>query len=350
MKKTLLFFFLATTLFSQTGLNFKITEFGVLNYSDSKSTASDIVLKEKPKMDKIPEVALLKQFIPVEQKFTLEVNKKNTITGLSGVRLEIPEKAFSEQEDPSVQVFLTEFIDELDFISSGYGQIFYDKYGGEKLMISGGMFKIRFQQKEKDVQLEKGKFIEVQFPDYFPKESFGLYFLEKEGIWSLKSSLSKSDKSTINPTGQEGKQVIGVRLANIDKAGLWNFASTELTHTCIKSSVETYSTTQTAIIIPKHFRGYIIKEIKDKDFFMNAYKNTIITLVLLDGKNKIGFIPNIETSDKVGSEKSDSKNSFRQEVGKIEFKNITEEQILDRIKFKTLIGLPTFTPYISYKK
>ncbi len=350
MKIILFFFLLASGVFSQTGLNFKITEFGVLNYSDSKSTASDIVLKEKPKMDKVPEVALLKQFIPIEQKFTLEVNKKNTITGLSGVRLEIPENAFSEKEDSLVQVFLTEFIDELDFVSSGIGQIFYDKYGGEKLMISGGMFRIRFQQKEKDVQLEKGKFMEVQFPDYFPKESFGLYYLETEGIWSLKSSLSKSDKSSINPSGQEGKQVIGVRLANIDKAGLWNFASTELTHTYIKSSVETYSTTQTAIIIPKHFRGYIMKEIKDKDFFMNAYKNTIITLVLLDGKNKIGFISNIQTSDKVASEKSDSKNSFKQEVGKIEFKNITEEQILDRIKFKILIGLQTFTPYISYKK
>lgn len=38
---------------SQTGRNFKVTEYGILNYADSKNIVTEDVLKDKDRMDKI---------------------------------------------------------------------------------------------------------------------------------------------------------------------------------------------------------------------------------------------------------------------------------------------------------
>lgn len=347
MKKVFLFLFISiSNLFSQTGFNFKVTEFGVLNYAaDSKSQASEIVLKEKPKMDQIPEISILKKFTPFEQKFSIDPVKKNSITGASGVRLEFPENSF--KEETNIDLFLTEYIDEIDFITSGIGQIFYNKYGQEQLIISGGMFKIRFMKDGKEIEPEKGKYIEVQFPDYFPKENFGLFYFES-GVWNLKSSLSKSEKSQISESASfEKKQIIGVRLAKVDKSGLWSFSSSEVGSASIKTKKD--SPKFFAILIPRNQRGFVIKEIFETNFIMPAYKNSIIDILLIKEDNYI--IHSFQSSENSFNEKlPEDKKNQRQEISLGDWKKFSETDLKDKQLLRQKLGFPNYSSYITYKK
>ncbi len=343
----LIFLLISTSIYSQTGLNFKITEYGVLNYAaDSKSQASEIVLKDKPKMDKISEVLIFKNFIPFEQKFSIDPLKKNTVTGLAGVRIEFPENSFNSETN--IELLLTEYIDEIDFISSGHGQIFYNKYGSEQLMLSGGMFKIKFQKDGKEISLEKGKYIEIQFPDYFPKENFGLFYFE-DGVWNLKSSLSKSEKSLISESASfEKKSIIGVRLAKVDKSGLWNFASTEVTNNSI--SVKKDSPNFIAILIPRNGRGFVLKEIKEISFSLPAYKNSSLDLLLV--KDDSYVVQTFQSADKTFNDKNpEGNNNTRQEIiinG--DWKKLSNTDLKDKQLLRQKLGFPVYSAYISYKK
>jgi hypothetical protein len=230
---------------AQVGRNFKVTEFGILNYADSKNVVTESVLKDKVRMDKTESSPQIKNFAPKEQKFDIDPIKKADLLGNRGTRFAIPENAFVDNTgkpvEGSVTVTVTEVIDELDFLTSGIGLVYYSKYGKELYLISGGMFKIEYKQGENKVQLAPGKSIEVQFPDVSPKESFSLYHMDETGIWNLKSSLSNNDRieaGTIDKNNLEGRKIVGVRIAIIDKPGYWNFAFPELQHTCLKGTID----------------------------------------------------------------------------------------------------------------
>jgi len=258
----------------------------------------------------------------------------------------------------NVNIFVTEVIDELDFLTAGIGLVYYNKYGKEIFLVSGGMFRIEFKQGENKVLLAPDKTIEVQFPDLAPKENFSLYHMDETGIWNLRSSLSNNDKieaGTIEKNNLEGRKIVGVRIAIIDKAGYWNFAYPELQHTCLKGTVDdsknpAVGNMQISLIV-LDVRAFFSKTIKEKEFSINAYKKRAVKILLTDEKGSIGISNQISTSDKTGTDKApEGNNNFRQAIGNIELKKFPEETWKDEKQIRQILGFPQERYYVKYRK
>ena len=58
---------LSCEIFPQVGRNFKVTEYGILNYADSKNVVTESVLKIKLEWIKLSHHLRLKIFAPKEQ-------------------------------------------------------------------------------------------------------------------------------------------------------------------------------------------------------------------------------------------------------------------------------------------
>jgi len=365
MKRKILWLILSILSFeviAQVGRNFKVTEYGILNYADSKNVVTESVLKDKVRMDKTESAPQLKTFAPKEQKLEADTTKKSELIGNRGTRFSIPENAFVDMTgkpvEGTVSVTITEIIDELDFLTSGIGLVYYSKYGKELYLISGGMFKIEFKQGEAKVQLAPGKTIEVQFPDVSPKESFSLYHMDETGIWNLKSSLSNNDRidaGTIDKNNLEGRKIVGVRIAIIDKAGYWNFAYPELQHTCLKGTIDDSKAPMgqnlqlTVIVLDA--RGFFSRTSKEKDFSINSYKKRDVRILVIDEKGNLGLSGQIHASDKTGNDKNpEGPENFKQPVGSIELKKIPDDIWKDEKLFRQLLSFPQEKYYVKYRK
>lgn len=349
-------------LFAQSGRNFKVTEFGILNYADSKNVVTESVIKDKVKMDKIDIPNQLKTFTPKLQKFDVDNSKKNEIVGTRGTRFAIPENAFVDNAgkpiEGNITLYVTEVIDELDFLTSGIGLIYYNKYGKEIYLVSGGMFKIEFKQGDKKIQLAGDKTIEVQFPDLSPKENFSLYHMDEAGIWNLRSSLSNNDKieaGTVEKNNLEGRKIVGVRIAIIDKPGFWNFAYPELQLTCLKGTVDDSkssmgSDAQISVAI-LDVRAFFTKPIKEKEFSINAYKKRPVRILVVDEKGNLGLSNQINTSDKTGNEKNpEGPSNFKQAIGNIELKKLSDDVWKDETLLRQILGFTQERYYVKYRK
>jgi hypothetical protein len=348
-----IFFLLNTSLlFAQSGFNFKITEFGILNYADSKSSASEVILKDKPKMDKSPEILILKKFSPVEQEFEIEVDRKRSITGQGGIRLDIPESIFETKSGQpvkgAVKIYLTEYVDPIDFLSSGYGQVFYNKYGEEQLLYSGGMFKVRFVQNNEDLLLVNSKVIEVQMPDFFPKEEYSLYYLDENKTWNLKSSLSSSKAASSEAVNFGNSKVVGVRIAKISKSGLWNFAYPELEKISLTGKIDSKTDLNFfTIILPDNTLGFHLKEFQNSTFELPSYKSNNLKLFITDGKSKFIIKNGIKTiPDKI----LDSKQTFKVSVDNLQISEFNPEQFKTKTDLVKFLNIILQSPHIVYKK
>lgn len=353
---------LSLNTYGQVGRNFKVTEYGILNYADSKNVVTESVLKDKVRMDKTESSPQIKIFAPKEQKFEIENIKKEELIGNRGTKFTIPENAFVDMSGKPVEgyvaVTVTEIIDELDFLTSGIGLVYYSKYGKELYLISGGMFKIEYKQGENKVQLAPGKTIEVQFPDISPKESFSLYHMDETGIWNLKSSLSNNDKidaGTIDKNNLEGRKIVGVRIAVIDKPGYWNFAYPELQHTCLKGTIDdTASPVGQNInltVVVLDVRGFFSRTSKEKEFSINSYKKRGVRIIAMDEKGNLGLSGRINTSDKTGYDKNpEGPDNFKQAIGSIELKKIPDEVWKDEKLFRQLLSFQQEKYFVKYRK
>ncbi|MBP9885409.1 MAG: hypothetical protein KBF93_03885 [Leptospiraceae bacterium] len=349
-------------LFSQVGRNFKVTEYGILNYADSKNVVTESVLKDKPRMDNTHLPPQLKIFAPKEQNLEADTSKKSELVGTRGTRFVIPENAFVDMTGNLVEGVVTvtviEIIDELDFLTSGIGLIYYSKYGKELYLISGGIFKIEYKLGDQKVKLAPGKIIEVQFPDISPKETFSLYHMDESGVWNLKSSLSNNDRieaGTNDRDNYEGRKIVGVRIAQIDKPGYWNFAYPELQHTCLKGTIDD---SKSAVgnelqltVIALDVRGFFTRTVKDKEFSINSYKKRNVKVLVIDEKGNLGLSSQITSSDKNGSESlPDSPDNFKQSIGSIELKKIPTDIWGDEKSFRQLLSFPQERYFVRYRK
>ena len=354
--------FIPLVVYSQTGRNFKVTEYGILNYADSKNIVTQDVLKDKERMNKISFPPQLKLFAPKEQILEADTTKKSDLIGNRGTRFVIPENAFVDNTGKPVEGLVTvtvvEIIDELDFITSGLGLVYYSKYGKELFLLSGGVFKIEFRQGEQKVQLAPGKVVEVQFPDISPKESFSLYYMDESGIWNLKSSLSNNDRmdaGTIDKDNYQGKKIVGVRIALIDKAGYWNFAFPELKHTCLKGTIDDSKSPMgdnlQITVVTLDVRGFFSRTTKEKDFSVNSYKKRLVRVLVIDEKGNLGISNQLTASDKNGDDRiPDGADNFKQPIGKIELKKISSEIWNDEKAFRQLLNLPEEKYFVKYRK
>lgn len=347
---------------AQVGRNFKVTEYGILNYADSKNIVTEQVLKDKERMDKVNTPSQLKLFAPKEQKLEADTSKKTELFGDRGTRLYIPENAFVDSEGKPVTglvtIILKEIVDELDFITSGLGMVYYSKYGKELFLISGGIFKIEFKLGDKKINLAKGKAVEVQFPDINPKETFSLYYMDESGIWNLKSSLSNNDRmdaGTRDKNNLEGKKIVGVRIAMIDKAGYWNFAYPELQHACLKGTIDDTNAKKgnnlQVTVVLLHVKGFFTKTIKEKEFSINSYKKHDVKVLVVDENGNVGMSNVITSTDKNGSDKDpESPENFKQPIGNIELKKIPVEIWGDEKQFRELVSFPQERYFVHYRK
>jgi hypothetical protein len=353
---------LSLDLFGQVGRNFKVTEYGILNYADSKNVVTEQVLKDKERMDKVNSPPPLKAFAPKEQRLEADTTKKSDLVGTRGTRFIIPEHAFIDSNgkvvDGVVNITVIEIIDELDFLTSGLGLVYYSKYGKELYLISGGIFKIEFKQGDSKVQLAPGKVIEVQFPDISPKENFSLYHMDESGVWNLKSSLSNNDRmdaGTNDKENLEGRKIVGVRIALIDKAGYWNFAYPELFHTCLKGTIDDSKSPMgqdlqlTVIVLDA--RGFFSRTIKEKEFSINSYKKRPVRILAMDEKGNFGISSQVIASDKNGYDKNpEGPENFKQPIGTVELKKIPSDVWADEKSFRQLIGFIQEKYFVKYRK
>lgn len=353
---------LSFDLLSQVGRNFKVTEYGILNYADSKNVVTESVLKDKPRMDKTNPPPQLKIFAPKEQNLEADTSKKSELVGNRGTRFVIPENAFVDTSGMPVEGIVTvtvlEIIDELDFLTSGLGLIYYSKYGKELFLLSGGIFKIEYKLGDQKILLAPGKVIEVQFPDISPKESFSLYHMDESGNWNLRSSLSNNDRidaGTYDKENYEGKKIVGVRIAQIDKPGYWNFAYPELQHTCLKGTIDDTKAKAgqdlQVTVVALDVRGFFTRTVKEKEFSINSYKKRNVRVLVIDEKGNVGLSEQIKTSDKNGSDSlPDNTDNFKQAIGSIELKNIPSDTWTDEKSFRRLLGFPQEKYFVKYRK
>lgn len=153
-----------------------------------------------------PQTAIQPPFkgIDVEAEvYTIEASKKSVIETPEGTIITVPESCLVDQNGQKIKgkVAVTyRAIDKPSEIMISGIPMTYDSAGVQNDFISAGMFEIQASQNNKEVFIEKGKSIAVEFGSYTPGDDFNFYKIdEKSGDWTYQGT----NKSTVNLKKEE---------------------------------------------------------------------------------------------------------------------------------------------------
>lgn len=353
--KFLILLLITVPLFSQSMLNNKVTEFGILSYPDSTGKPAAIP-EDRPKMDSNQDVEVLKIFAPEDQKFEIDSTKNASITGKKGVRFFIPALSLKNEQGEilkeTVEVYVTEVIDSIDYAAAGIGLTYYDRGGKEQYLYSAGMFRIEFKKNGNKLVFDANKSIEVHFPEFKDSEKYNLFQL-KDGNWNLKAALNRDSEETSAKTKSADK--VGVRIIHIDNSGWWNFAVGKTDVACLKGEIEFPEGVKLkgtrVISLGTDHRSYFNTTVSGTSFKILAHKSKAAKVLVYDEAGYIGYADIAKTSDKTGQLTGDeSSTNSRQDIGKIVLKKITNENKKSADVFRTFLGFISRPYKIEYVK
>ncbi|MDX1958234.1 MAG: hypothetical protein SFU98_06655 [Leptospiraceae bacterium] len=358
MKLASLILLLSCELFSQNMINNKITEHGILNYADRATIIAQGEIK-KERMDNQRMLPAFSIHQPEKETLTINLDETSVITGKKGVRLTIPANSFVFSNYVyaygNATIYLTEIIDDFDYLTAGVNHIFYDKYNRFNYLFLGGMIKIEAFQGNNRLRLAAKKIIMIDFPDLQPGKKFNWYSIDDSGTWQLKDNFANYEVFEPEKGFKSDKRVVGVRRVNATSSGYWGFALQEIETTSLKGEwLDPGSIAGKNFQIAclgKNHRSYFMKWFSGKEYAINAFQNKVSRVFIADENGNIAMSNDIQTTNKLGYDYlPESTDNFRQQVEKISFQKIPDSAKNDLDKFREFLGLKKELYTVSYPK
>ncbi len=315
-------------------------------------------------------VGWLEKYAPLRQVFRVDPTVKNTITGRRGTRVVFPARSLNLAYDSlpqkySVEIGLTEAIDGFDIASTGLPMQFIDELDQKRDFESAGMFRIDARDGEKQLALNEGTKLEVQFPNVVPGEKFRVYRLNAERKWEHHGHNQQRPVGDIGPTQvvrseceAEGcgrrlpspvqARLVGVRQYLIDDLTWWNFDYPHVDQACVKGKIDGNSPFEIQTIghLP---RGYHSLWDATTSFKTGAHINGDVTILAISAEDgRIGK-RRIRTADMWGNYYlPEGPHNYCQDIGEIELVKVPDEMLKDRNTLRRYLGFPEEKYRVGY--
>jgi len=300
----IIFLFFNNILSSQSKINNKLTDFGIMNYPDRKSKFLQAEPK-KEKMDGQKLSKLLSNYVITKTTQQIELSKRNVIIGSRGTRITIAPGTFQYSDyltaKGAATVHLYEVIDDFDYMISGVYHIYNDSKNLSYMEL-GGMLRFEIFQGNTRLKMSGEYPILVDFPLFYPEKKFNIYYINLEGVWIKKYDFGSYDLFSVPESEEEGKKVIGVRQFKMNSQGWWGLGIPHKDMVVFKGKyqLEGKSNFSTHVFsIGENFRGYIGKWVSGGEFSISAFPARKIRIFVADENGNIGFSPIIESSNKI---------------------------------------------------
>lgn len=259
-------FFTGGTIFSQSRINNKLTDFGILNYPDRKIK---IVPQEqkKDRMDNQKIGKLLSSVSLIKTTQQIDLSKRNVIIGQRGTRLTIASGTFQYSDyltaKGTATIHLYEALDNFDYMVSGVYHI-YAENGKIPIQLElGGMMRFEIFQGNSRLRMSGEYPILVDFPLLQSDKKFNLYYLNQEGVWIKKVDYGLYDIFPSALTEGDGKLYRGVRQFKLNAQGWWGFGIPVKEMGVLKGILTGDNLSDSAnyhiVSSPQNYLGYVAK-------------------------------------------------------------------------------------------
>ena len=345
-------------LFSQSKINNKLTDFGILNYPDRKMKFN----LSEPKKEKMDGQKLGKIFATqVIQKTTqqIDLSKRNVIIGAKGARITISPGTFQYSDyltaKGAATVHLYEVIDDLDYMVSGVYHIYNESNKASTYLELGGMMKFEVFQGNARLRMSGEYPILVDFPILFPDKKFNLYYINIEGIWIKKNEFGSYDLFPVPEAIVDGKKNIGVRQFKMNSQGWWGFGLPYRDMVVLKGKFKGEGINPSSsfhiqsIGVDETSRTYIGKWISGKEFSILAFPGRKTRVYISDEIGNLGYSNPVEASNKIGIDSlPESIDNQFQDIGEIELTQPPQDITSDPVKLQEYLQLKPESYQVIY--
>lgn len=332
---------------SQSRINNKLTDFGILNYPDRKIK----FLPPEPKKDRMDGQKLGKIFSSVSIAKTtqqIDLSKRNVIIGLRGTRLTIAAGTFQYSDYLTARgaatIHVYEVLDSFEYMIAGLYHIYQDSGRSPLHMELGGMVRFEIFQGNSRLKMSGEYPILVDFPLLYPEKKFNLYYLNQEGIWIKKVDHGLYDIYPSPSSESDGKKQIGVRQFKMNATGWWSFGYPIRDLGVVKGKLEgstlTGNTPIHAISIPQNFFGYIGKWIRGGEYSIPIFPGSTSRIIFSDEEGNLGISDAFNPSGRIGVDSQpETVDNFFQEIPTVPLRTPPEDLMGNEEKIREFLGL-----------
>ncbi len=290
-----------------------------------------------PKLSKNYIPPFLTIYLPEKQEFQIVPQSDNLITGKYGSTISIPANSISLpmsfRKGDIVLLELTEYTNDLDFLTSGIEQIYTDSKGNTSILESGGMIRLSMSYYSKPLVLKKGSRIKFSLPNKDGKQMKVFKIDETRDAW-MEKGLEEKPLPSEDPKS---------RFSSImDDTQIWGFKNPNFDTTCIQGSIEVVEKNPpfTVAVVGIDFKGSIVRNFTTNEFTMNTVRNKSVKIITMDQKGNISVSQEIKpTGDKVFVLPDDRGNTKCMNIGIISLTKIPTDVRQNREKFIKFLGL-----------
>ena len=289
----------------------------------------------KPSRNYIP--PFLTMYLPEKQEFQIIPQSDNLISGKYGSTISIPANSISLpmsfRKGDIVLLELTEYINDLDFLTSGIEQVYTDSKGATSILESGGMIRLSISYYSKPLVLKKGSRIKFSLPNKDGKQMKVFKIDETRDAWVEKGMEEKP------LSGDEPKN----RFSSLmDDFQIWGFKNPNFDTTCLQGSIEVMEKNPpyTVAVVGIDYKGSIVKNFTTNEFTMNTVRNKSVKVIAMDQKGYISVSQEIKpTGDRVFVLPDDRGNTKCMNLGTVSLTKIPTDVRQNREKFIKFLGL-----------
>lgn len=289
----------------------------------------------KPSKNYIP--PFLTMYLPEKQEFQIVPQSDNLISGKYGSTISIPANSISLpmsfRKGDIVLLELTEYINDLDFLTSGIEQIYTDSKGATSILESGGMIRLSISYYSKPLMLKKGSRIKFSLPNKDGKQMKVFKIDETKDAWVEKGMEEKP------LTGDEPKNRFSSLMDDIQ---IWGFKNPNFDTTCLQGSIEVMEKNPpyTVAVVGIDYKGSIVKNFTTNEFILNTVRNKSVKVIAMDQKGNISVSQEIKpTGDRVFVLPDDRGNTKCMNLGSLSLTKIPTDVRQNREKFIKFLGL-----------
>ncbi len=289
----------------------------------------------KPSKNYIP--PFLTMYLPEKQEFQIIPQSDNLISGKYGSTISIPANSISLpmsfRKGDIVLLELTEYTNDLDFLTSGIEQIYTDSKGATSILESGGMIRLSISYYSKPLVLKKGARIKFSLPNKDGKQMKVFKIDETRDAWVEKGMEEKP------LSGDEPKNRFSSLLDDIQ---IWGFKNPNFDTTCLQGSIEVMEKNPpyTVAVVGIDYKGSIVKNFTTNEFTMNTVRNKSVKVIAMDQKGNISVSQEIKpTGDRVFVLPDDRGNTKCMNLGTVSLTKIPTDVRQNREKFIKFLGL-----------
>ena len=351
------FLLILNSVYSQSRINNKLTDFGILNYPDRKYKGGPPPEPKKERMDGQKLGKIFSSFSIQKTTQQIELGKRNIIIGSRGTRLTIPAGTFQYSDyltaKGSATLHLYEVIDEFDYMIAGVYHIYNDLNKVNHHLQLGGMIKFEIYQGTVRLRMSGEYPILVDFPLFNPEKKFNLYYINLDGVWIKKVDYGLYDIFPSLVQEADGKKQTGVRQFKMNAQGWWGFGLPIKNMAVIKSKIisENPGTNDNFHIVSsgEGYKSYIGKWTKGLDFTIPVFPKVKSRIIVSDNQGNIGISDFHEAPPYIAfdTEQESSENVFL-EIPPIYLKLVPQEYYGNEDRFREFLNLKREEVQVNY--